>query len=166
MSSVHDRIARGAMSVQPPEIRRIFNPFKIELQESSWYPDYFADRSMSKAEKAKIDPEADRFIYPDSPKTDLQKKLKQLAGKNIYSDAPPLKQVYLINYYFKAAVSSLKAGDIKSAIKFCGVYSHVIADICEPIHAMSPAILDIVVPPPTSFGGVGTTIARIAGLIA
>lgn len=148
MSGVHDAIATEALSVQPMEIRKAFKPFIDDLKSSSWYPDYFADRSMSKAKKRKIDPEADRFIYPDPPRSNRQKQLETLSEHFSYSDAPPLKQVYLIKHYLKNAVDSLKSGDIKSAVKFCGVYSHVIADICEPIHAMSPATLDIVLPPP------------------
>jgi hypothetical protein len=148
MSGVHDAIATEALSVQPLEIRKAFKPFINDLKSSSWYPDYFADRSMSKAKKRKIDPEADRFIYPDPPRSNRQKQLEELSERYTYSDAPPLKQVYLIKYYLQNAVNSLKSGDPKSAVKFCGVYSHVIADICEPIHAMSPATLDIVLPPP------------------
>jgi hypothetical protein len=153
MSGVHNEIAVKALSVQPEEFRNMFNPFIEELKKSSWYPDYFADRSMSKQKKDEIDPEADRFIYPDPPKSTWQKRFMKLSEKYSYSDAPPLKQVHLISYYLKNAVESLRNGDMRSAVKFCGVYSHVIADICEPIHALSPAIIDVIAPPPEKYIG-------------
>jgi hypothetical protein len=59
----------------------------------------------------------------------------------------------LIEFYLNGAIESLRNGDIKSAIKLCAVYSHVIADIGEPVHAVNPALLDIIVPPPEEFLG-------------
>jgi hypothetical protein len=153
MSGVHNEIAVKALSVQSEEIRKIFAPFIEELKKSSWYPDYFADRSMSKQKKDEIDTEADRFIYPEPPKSAWQKRFMKLSEKYSYSDAPPLKQIHLISYYLKNAVECLRKGDTRSAVKFCGVYSHVIADICEPIHALSPAIIDVVAPPPANYIG-------------
>ena len=50
----------------------------------------------------------------------------------------------------RAAVAAARAGDVKAAVKFCGVYSHTIADTAEPIHAVNPDIIDLVLPPPAS----------------
>lgn len=166
MSAVHDEIAMKALSVQPDEIKNQFEDYIHELKESSWYPDYFADRSMSQEKKDKIDPEAERFIPPLPPNTDCHKKLAELSEKDYsYSDASPLKSIYLINFYLKNAIENLQNGDLKGAIKLCGVYSHIIADTCEPIHAMSPAMLDVVVPPPIEFLGLELH-ANVEGLEA
>ena len=166
MSAVHDEIAIQALSVQAEEIKNQFQDLIDEFKASSWYPDEFADLAMSKEKKDKIDPEADRFIYPLPPETDCQKKLAKFADEKYpYTDACPLKQIYLINFYLTNAIKSLQSGDIKSAIKFCGVYSHVVADIGEPIHAMSPALLDIVAPPPHEFLGLELH-ANVEGLKA
>ncbi len=165
MSGVHDSIAMNAFSRLSKNERELFEPYEAELKETSWYPDYFADKSMPQKDKDKIDPDADKFIYPDPPKSAWQCRFEKMASKQTYSDAPPLKQVYLIRHYLKNAVASLKAGDVKSAVKFCGVYSHVIADICEPIHALSPAMLDIIVPPPQEYIGLELH-ANVEGLQA
>jgi hypothetical protein len=154
MSAVHDDIAIQALAVQPDEIKEQFNNCLHELKESSWYPDYFADRSMSQEKKDAIDPEADRFIYPIPPEEAWHRRLVELAqDSHSYSDASPLSEIYLINYYLQNAVEALRSGDVKSAVKFCGVYSHLIADTGEPIHAMGPAILDVAAPPPKDFLG-------------
>lgn len=165
MSGVHDAIATAALSVQNKKMRDICAPYLKDLKESAWYPDYFADRSMTKKEKDKIDTEADRFIYPLPPRSQCHRRFAALAKEQTYTDASPYLQVYLIGHYLKNAVKSLKNGDIKSAVKFCGVYSHVIADICEPIHALSPSILDITVPPPDKHIGMELH-ANVEGLKA
>lgn len=154
MSAVHDEIAMQALSVQHKEIKELFKPYIEEYKASSWYPDVFADTSMSQKKKDAIDSDADRFIYPEPPDNDLQRKLDAIAGRNhSYTLVSPFSQIYLIRYYLRNAVESLKSGDVESAAKFCGVYSHVIADVCEPIHAIKPAIADVVVPPPKEFTG-------------
>lgn len=166
MSAVHDRIAIKALESQSKEIQTQFEPYIHEFKESSWYPDYFADISMSKERKDKIDPEADRFIYPLPPETELTQKFAKYAEeKHSYSDESPFTKIHLINFYLKNAIECLQKGDVKSAIKFCGVYSHAIADTGEPIHAMSPALLDVVVPPPTEFLGLELH-ANVEGLKA
>jgi hypothetical protein len=166
MSAVHDEIAMQALSVQNAEIKKKFGPYIHEFKESSWFPDYFADSSMSKAKKDVIDIEADRFIYPLPPSTAWHKTLEKLAEEgHAYSDASPFSQVYLISFYMKNAVECLQQGDVKSAVKFCGVYSHLIGDTCEPIHAISPALLDVIVPPPHEFLGLELH-ANVEGLKA
>ncbi|MEA2012877.1 MAG: NPCBM/NEW2 domain-containing protein [Verrucomicrobiota bacterium] len=154
MSAVHDKIAMQALSVQSEDIKEQFQDYIHEFKESSWYPDYFADLSMSQEAKDKIDPEADRFIYPLPPKTELNQKFAKYAKEeHFYSGESPFEHIYHINFYLKNAIESLQKGDIKSAIKFCGVYSHALGDTGEPIHAMSPALLDVIVPPPKEFLG-------------
>jgi hypothetical protein len=166
MSAVHDEIAMQALRVQPLEIQQQFEPYIVEFKKSSWYPDDFADRSMSKSAKDKIDPEADRFIYPLPPQEPWHLRLVELGKKHYsYSDAEPLSQFYLISFYLNHAVKSLRQGDVKSAIKFCGVYSHLLGDTAEPIHAMNPALLDVVIPPPHKFIGLELH-ANVEGLKA
>ena len=166
MSAVHDDISMKALTVQPEKIQKQFQDYIHEFKESSWYPDYFADRSMSKEKKDAIDVEADRFIYPLPPETEWHEKLAKFADEShSYSDASPFSQIYLINFYLKNAIESLMENDLKSAIKFCGVYSHVIADTGEPIHAMGPALLDVIVPPPKEFLGLELH-ANVEGLKA
>ncbi len=166
MSAVHDEIAMQALRVQPLKIQQQFEPYITEFKKSSWYPDEFADSSMSKSAKDKIDPEADRFIYPLPPDEAWHLRLVELGKKHYsYSDAEPLSKFYLITFYLNHAVESLRHGDLKSAIKFCGVYSHLIGDTCEPIHAMNPSLLDVVVPPPPKFIGLELH-ANVEGLKA
>ena len=71
MSAVHDDIAMQALSVQTEEIQEQFHDYLHEFRESSWYPDDFADPSMSQEKKERIDPEAASFIYPMPPETEL-----------------------------------------------------------------------------------------------
>ncbi len=153
MSSVHDAIALQALAVLPQKVRTLFEPYRQDLIDSSWYPDLFADRSMSPEEKHKIDPEAERFIYPPPPQTTWYRKILDCTEQEANCGMSPLRQIHLISYYLKNAVKSLREGDVRSTVKFCGVYSHVIADTVEPIHALNPALVDLVLPPPETHVG-------------
>ncbi len=148
MSAVHEEIALNALSVLPADEKRLFAPYSKELALSACYPDIFADTSMSAKAKAAIDPEADRFIYPPPPTSALQRKIMSLTEKEAENGCAPLRQAYLVPHYLRAALSALDKGDLRAATKFCGVFSHVIGDIGEPIHAVKPTVLDIVLPPP------------------
>ena len=166
MSAVHDDIALKAFAVLPRKLSGPLKPYLKELKRGSWYPDWFADRSMTRAQKAKIDPDADRFIYPDPPKTGWQKKIISITEKDVeHTAAPPLRSVYLINHYLEMALSALDEKNRKDAMKFFGVFSHVIADTAEPIHALDPRVVDLVVPPPEKFIGLELH-ANIEGLKA
>jgi hypothetical protein len=154
MSNVHDDIALKAFRTLPPEMRKQFTPFLDNLKESSWYPDYFADRTMSQEEKAKIDPDADRFIYPDQPESDWYKKIIAVTEHDMaFTGAPPLRMVHLIEHYLDRAIASISAGNMQHTIKYFGVLSHVIGDTVEPIHAVDPRVIDFVLPPPKKFLG-------------
>jgi hypothetical protein len=83
MSAVHDDIAMQALAVQPERIKSQFTNYINEFKDSSWYPDVFSDRSISAEKKYAIDADADRFIYPLAPETELQKKLICVAEKNM-----------------------------------------------------------------------------------
>jgi len=142
MSQVHDAIALGALSVQKDEIKTVFNPYIKDFVKSSWYPDMAA-------KVKKTIPEDARFLWPSPPKTPWQKKLEKISLKHklwTWCGQPPLSSVYLCGHYLKNAVRSLKTGDMKSAVKFCGVYSHLIADIIEPGHAVFDWAIDIFAP--------------------
>lgn len=153
MSNVHDGIASGALSALPGDAKRLFLPWIKDLRKSSWYPDLFADKNMSAKEKQKIDPEADRYIYPAPGPQKWIKELIRMSKKDYFCEAKPVEQVHLIGYYLENALKSLKAGDIKSAVKYCGVFSHVIADIGEPVHAISAKLIDRLIPPPKRYIG-------------
>jgi len=142
MSQVHDAIGLAALSVQNDEIRGVFNPYIEDLVKSSRYPDMTA-------KVRKTNPEDARFLYPSHPKTAWQRKLDRIGLKHkfwTWCGEPPFNYAYLCGHYLQNAVRSLKTGDIESAIKFCGVYSHVIADIIEPGHAVFDWALDIFAP--------------------
>ncbi|MCK4981362.1 MAG: hypothetical protein KAS17_00490, partial [Victivallaceae bacterium] len=101
------------------------------------------------AKVKKTIPKDVRFLCPPSPKTSWQKKLERISIEHKFwswCGNPPLNDVHLCGHYLKNAVRSLKAGDIKSTVKFCGVYSHVIADIIEPGHAVFDWAIDIFAP--------------------
>jgi len=88
-----------------------------------------------------------------------------MTEKEVEDGTSPLREAYLIPYYLDNAVQSLKVGDLKSAIKFCGVYSHIIGDMAEPIHAVNTRIIDLVLPPPKEYIGLELH-ANIEGLKA
>lgn len=148
MSNVHDKIASGALTALPNDAKRLFRPWVDDLRKSSWYPDQFANKNMSAKQKRKIDPEADRYIYPAPGRQKWIQELIRMSKKDYFCEAKPVEHVHLIEYYLGHALKSLQAGDIKSAVKFCGVYSHVIADIGEPVHAISAKLIDRLIPPP------------------
>jgi hypothetical protein len=148
MSDVHDEIARNAVSVLPEDERQFFDAHLADLAESAWYPDYFADRSMSASRKAEIDPEADRFIYPEPPQTAEYQHIIALTEKEYANGESPLRNVYLAKHYLREALTCLHNNDFRGAVKMCGVYSHTIADTGEPIHALRPEVIDLVLPPP------------------
>ena len=148
MSGVHDGIADQALRALPPRARAVYEPFRDEFLRTCWYPDVFADRTMSAAAKAAIDPEADRFIYPDPPRSARYNRILKLTQQEEDQGVSPLRQLYLAEHYLEAAVASLRAGDARAAAMFCGVFSHTIGDVGEPIHALRPQIVDLVVPPP------------------
>jgi hypothetical protein len=142
MSQVHDAIVLAAFSVQENKIKKVFNPYIEELKESSWYPDKAGDIR-------KNDPQNVRFLWPRPPKTSWQKKLARISLTSkfwTWCGEPPLNYAYLCRHYLENAVRSLKIGDIKSAVKFCGVYSHLIADVIEPGHAVFDWAIDIFAP--------------------
>lgn len=140
MSQVHDHIALAALEVQNDEIRKVFNPYIKDLLKSSWYPDFVA--KIKKTKDA-------HFLWPSPPKTPWQKKLQEYSLESKYwswCGEPPLMYVYLCRHYLDNIVRCLKSGDIKSAVKYCGVYSHLIADTIEPGHAVFDWAVDIFAP--------------------
>ena len=167
MSGVHGNIALAAMSVQPMEIKKLVSSYGKELEISSWYPDHFADLSNIESTKKTVgDPDAERFIYPPIPKTEWYEKILELTKEqSTVCDSLPLRQEYLIPFYLKNAVDSFRKGDVKSAVKYCGVYSHTIGDITEPVHALGPRIVDKVLPPPKKYMGLELH-ANVEGLMA
>jgi hypothetical protein len=165
MSGVHDAIALQALTVLPSEERRVFAPFRDELKTSSWYGDTFADRTMSDEAKRAIDPEADRFIDPDPPRTATTRRIWKLTEREAENCVAPLRSVHSAEYFLRQAVASLAAGDARSAVKFCGAFSHIIGDTGEPIHAVPPEVVDRVVPPPPRYIGLELH-AGIEGLAA
>ena len=150
MSGVHGVIALTAADVLPADLRELFAPYRADLDKAAWYPDSLGDKKMPEAAKLAIDPEADRFWYPDEPQDDTQRRLYELTDTEARTGVTALRQAYLTEHYLRAAVQAARAGDVKAAVKFCGVYSHTIADTAEPIHAINPDIIDLVVPPPAS----------------
>ena len=112
MSGVHDNIALQAFNVLPNGEQKIIRPYLEDLKKSSWYPDFFADRTMPKSVKRKIDPEADRFMYPLPPKSSLYKKILKLTEEEEKTGVAPLRYVYLIEHYFKNALKSLKSENL------------------------------------------------------
>lgn len=150
MSGVHGVIALAAADVLPADLRELFAPYLADLDKAAWYPDSLGDKKMPEAAKLAIDPEADRFWYPDEPQDDTQRRLYELTDTEARTGVTALRQAYLTEHYLRLAVQAARAGDVKAAVKFCGVYSHTIADTAEPIHAINPDIIDLVVPPPHS----------------
>ena len=150
MSGVHGVIALAAADVLPAQMRELFAPYLKDLDKAAWYPDSLGDKKMPEAAKLAIDPEAERFWYPDEPQDDTQRRLYELTATEAMTGVTALRQTYLTEHYLRLAVAAARAGDVKAAVKFCGVYSHTIADTAEPIHAINPDIIDLVVPPPTS----------------
>jgi hypothetical protein len=153
MSSVHDQIALQAYAVLPAQAKRLFAPYLDDLKASSWYPDVFADTAMPTAEKLKIDPQADRFILPPPPRTAAYRKILAVTAEEARFGISPLRHMYQVEYCLQNALHCLKAGDLQSVVKYCGVFSHVVADTAEPIHALHPHIVDAVLPTPATHVG-------------
>ncbi len=153
MSGVHDAIALQALKVLPAAERRFFEPHRDALAKSSWYGDVFADPTMPEEAKLKIDPEADRFIDPLPPRTATYRKILKLTEREAENSVAPLRSIPSIAYFLSQAAASIREGDALSATKFCGAFSHIIGDTGEPIHAVPPAVVDRVVPPPPEFIG-------------
>ena len=148
MSGVHEEIALGGFAALSAQEQEVFRPYLDELGKSSCYPDVFADKSMTAAMKERIDPEADLLIYPEPPKAGWYGRILELTQKQERFGVVALRDVYLTEHYLRKAVECLKAADARLATKYCGVYSHVLGDMGEPIHAISPEIIDLVLPPP------------------
>jgi len=165
MSGVHREIAVAAFDVLEPSEQELFAPFIGELKASACYPDTFADKSMTSQQKAEIDPDADLVIYPDPPDADWYKKIVALTKRQEDYGTIALREIFLITHYLKRAVEEFKAGNTKLAVKLCGVYSHVIGDCVEPIHAINPEIVDMVLPTPTEHIGLELH-ANVEGLKA
>ena len=153
MSGVHREIALQALDSLPVAARRVFEPYREDLAHSSYYLDIFADKSMSAEAKANIDPEADRFLPPDPPRNALYRGIWRQTEAEAENSVAPLRWVYAMEFCLRKAVENLVTGDVRAAVKFGGIFSHIAGDTAEPIHAVSPAVIDIVVPPPRRFLG-------------
>jgi hypothetical protein len=153
MSGVHDAIALQALTVLPAAEQRVFSPYRDALAKSSWYGDDFADRTMTDADKHKIDPEADRFIEPLPPRTATYRKILELTAREAENSVAPLRSVPSCGFFLRNAVASLRAGDVPGTVKLCGAFSHIIGDTGEPIHAVPPEVVDRVLPPPPKYIG-------------
>ncbi len=132
----------AALAAQPEDIRKIFQPYKEDFIKSSWYPDHAATIRQNNPREA-------HFLFPPPPQTAWQRRLERISRSEplwTWCGQPPLPDLYLCRHYLRQAVGSLRAGDLKSAVKYCGVYSHVIADAIEPGHAVFDWALDIFVP--------------------
>jgi len=148
MSGVHDAIARAAYDVLPPDEQEILAPHLEALLAASWYPDMFADRAMPPAARARIDPQADALIYPDPPAEAWYQKLLGHTEAEERTGLAPMRSIYLAEHYVHRVQACLAAGEAALAAKLMGVWSHVIGDTAEPIHAVAPEVVDLVLPPP------------------
>ncbi len=149
MSAVHKEIAESAWSVLTSEAREEIRPHLDALFRSSEYPDIFAGGAMPAEEKARIDPDADRFLWPDPPDEPWYKQVLKLTARESGLGMAPLRMgSHMPEHYLRHALAELLADETKAAVKYMGVYSHVIGDTGEPIHAVHPEIVDLVLPPP------------------
>jgi hypothetical protein len=153
MSGVHDAIALQALAVLPAAEQRFFGPQRAALARSSWYGDDFADPTMSDEAKRKIDPEADRFIEPLPPRTATYRKILKLTEREAENSVAPLRSIPAIEFFLRHAVDCVRSGEACAATKLCGAFSHIIGDTGEPIHAVPPAVVDRVLPPPLKYIG-------------
>ncbi len=165
MSGVHDSIAQAAFDSLGEQEQDLFRPYMEEFLSASWYPDKFADRSMSAEAKAKIDPDADLVIYPDPPEGECYQKILRLTETEAQSGVAPLRQAFLVEHYSKLTMDYLSKGDIRLAVKCLGVYSHLVGDTTEPIHTVDATVIDVVVPPPPEHIGMELH-ANVEGLKA
>jgi hypothetical protein len=176
MSAVHAEIALAALGSLRGKAKELFAPFGRELSKASEYPDIFADFSMPEERISSIDPEAPKLIYsaglpcrrkksfkpgpdshfgafPPNPDKALARKISTITEKDACLGIVPLRYAHLAGLFMRKALESLAGGDARLAAKFCGVYSHVIGDIGEPVHALTPHVIDCVLPPPSNLQG-------------
>ena len=149
MSAVHDQIAQAAWGVQQPSDRELLRPHLDAFKLASGYPDIFADRTNVPATAAKVgDADAARFLWPDPPTDEWYQRVTQVTERQNHFGMPPLRWgAHMAEYYIHKSLVSLKEKDILGAAKFLAVYSHVIGDTTEPVHAVHPHVLDFVIPP-------------------
>ena len=150
MSAVHAEIAEAAWHVLSADAQEEILPHLQALLRSSEYPDVFAGGAVPAEKKALIDPDADRFLWPSPPAEPWYDKVLQLTVKESGLGIAPLRMgAYMPEHYLRHSLAELLAGETCAAVKYMGVYSHVIGDTGEPIHAVHPEIVDLVLPPPS-----------------
>lgn len=148
MSAVHEQIVEQAFLALPPEPRETLQPNLEDLLRSCAYPDRFPGKATSEEDGARSDPEAARFLYPEPPDEPWYGRAVELTAREAATGEAPLRWAHTCEHYLRASMEALSCGDGAAAARFMGVYSHVIADLAEPIHAVCPEIVDLVVPPP------------------
>ena len=151
----HKFIAEKGFELLPYQIKKQWNNGKYFIIKTCMYPDIFADKGLSIKEKKKIDPDFDNiYLEPEPPKDawyiKLLKKLDK-TPKSVICGGIPEKWIYLFYYYLKKTIDCLKNQDKDKAAKFAGVFSHCIGDLLQPIHLISPEIIDLLIKCPEEF---------------
>jgi len=154
MSAVHPQIAEAALKCQFVEDQKRLLPHLQALRYSSTFPDIFADTSMSVQQRREMDEDADAVLWPNAPKNvTWYDRILEMTRQQAEVGEVPLRWVFLMEHYIRQTMKCLKHGDLKLAIKYMGVYSHVIGDVAEPVHAICPEIIHQVIPTPDAFVG-------------
>jgi len=156
-TKTHYYIARNGFNLLPKEIKKKWQNGRALILKSCMYPDTFADRGLTETEKKKRDPDfKDIYLEPPAPKTvwyrNLVKKIYNTPLPFI-SDVVPALMIYVYEYYLKRTVECLKKEDMETAARFAGVFSHYIGDTAQPIHLVSPKVIDLLIKCPVKFIG-------------
>jgi hypothetical protein len=143
----HINIMVGAVDALPQAMRQKLEPVRGLLQTVGNYPDFFDDPARPAQEKARIDPEWERFCrFPAS-----------MDGPCLHRWPHPKTRQDLwrpmITYWMQQAIDCVRQDDLEGFIKFMGCLSHMEGDITQPAHLMDLALLEELVPAPAAMKG-------------
>ena len=145
---IHLYIVEKGLALLPPKIRKEWERGKKLMRETSMYPDKFADRSLIRDRKTL------KYLEPEPPRASWYKKLVKKAKESSESSQMVVEEyVYLFAHYLRETINSLQRKDYREGSRFAGVFSHIIGDLLQPIHLLSPAIIDSIIPVPERYLG-------------
>ena len=156
-TETHYYITRKGFDLLSEEVKKEWKSGKSIMLKSCMYPDIFADRGLTEAEKKKRDPDfKDSYLEPHNPKAMWYRELVKKVNNTplaLLSETVPELRIYVYEYYLNKTVEYLKKGDMDTSAIFAGVFSHYIGDTTQPIHLVNSRVIDLLVKCPVRFLG-------------
>lgn len=126
----HTRIMRAAFDSLPENLRSAWKPFPDVIDVAGNYPDLFDNPSASEEAKRTVDPDWERFCR--FPETMEARSLH--TWPHTIENQPAWQPVIL--HWLREAITSCRAGDTPSFIKWIGCLSHHEGDVTQPAHVL------------------------------